>query len=128
MSNKKYKILMVEDDIDQIMMYKMQFEMDGFKFFNGKKYVEIKEIIEKENPDIILLDLLLGAEAGEDILKKFKTEKITDKIPVFVFTNLKDEKDDHKFLEMGARGYWPKTKYLPRQLSEKITKYLSKKV
>jgi DNA-binding response OmpR family regulator len=127
MANKKYKVLMVEDDPDQIMMYQAQFEMDGFKFLNGKKYSEAKEIIDKENPDLILLDLLLGAEAGEDILVKLKDEKITDKIPVFIFTNLKDERDEEKFKKMGACGYWPKTKYAPSQLCDTIKKFLAKK-
>jgi DNA-binding response OmpR family regulator len=124
---KKYKVLMVEDDPDQIMMYQMQFEIDGFKFLNGKRYAEIKEIIDKENPDLILLDLLLGAEAGEDILLKLKTEKITDRIPVFIFTNLKNDKDDEKFVKMGACGYWPKTKYMPSQLCDTIKKFLAKR-
>ncbi|MCX6744172.1 MAG: response regulator [Candidatus Parcubacteria bacterium] len=127
MSNKKYKVLMVEDDPDQIMMYQTQFELEGFKFFNGKKYSEIREIIEKESPDIILLDLILGAEVGTDILKVLKKEKITDKIPVFIFTNLKDGKSDEEYMKMGARGYWTKTKYMPKQLCEMITKFLSKK-
>ena len=127
MPNKNYKVLMVEDDPDQIMMYQMQFELEGFKFFSSKKYSEIKEIIEKETPDIILLDLILGAEAGEDILKALKREKITDKIPVFIFSNLKDGKNDEKYVKMGARGYWPKTKYMPSQLCENIKKFLSKK-
>ena len=90
-------------------------------------FCSIKDIIDKENPDIILLDLILGAEAGEDILKKLKAEKITDKIPVYVFTNLKDGKNDEKCMKMGARGYWPKTKYLPSQVAEKIKKILSQK-
>jgi DNA-binding response OmpR family regulator len=127
MAKKNYKVLMVEDDPDQIMMYQTQFEIDGFKFFNGKKYVEIRAIIDKEDPDIILLDLLLGAEAGEDILLKLKNDKITDRIPVFIFTNLKNDKDDEKFIKMGACGYWPKTKYVPSQLCETIKKFLEKK-
>ncbi len=127
MPNKKYKILLIEDDPDQIMMYQTQFEMDGFKFFSAIKYSEVKEIIGKEKPDMILLDLLLGAESGEDILKQLKKEKVTDKIPVFIFTNLKSDKDEEKFLKMGARGYWPKTKYLPRQLSEMMNKFLAGK-
>lgn len=127
MANKKYKILMIEDDVDQIMMYQMKFEIDGFLFFHGKKYLEVKEIIDRENPDIILLDLLLGAESGESILEKLNKEKITVKIPVFIFTNLRDDKDNQKFIKMGARGYWPKTKYLPSQLSQKIRKFLAEK-
>jgi DNA-binding response OmpR family regulator len=127
MSKKNYKVLMVEDDPDQIMMYRLQFELEGFKFFSSKKLSEVKEIIIKENPDIILLDLILGAEAGEDILKALKKEKITDKVPVFIFTNLKDGENDEKYKKMGARGYWPKTKYMPSQLCEMITKFLSKK-
>jgi DNA-binding response OmpR family regulator len=118
---------MVEDDPDQIMMYQMQFEIEGFKFFNCKRYSDAKVIIDKENPDIILLDLLLGAEAGEDILKALKKEQITDKIPVFIFTNLKDGKNDERFMAMGARGYWPKTKYMPSEVCEKIRKVLSGK-
>lgn len=127
MPKKNYKVLMVEDDPDQIMMYQMQFEIDGFTFLNSKKYLEVKEIIEKEKPDIILMDLLLGGESGEDILKALNKEKITDKIPVFIFTNLKDGKNEDRFMSLGARGYWPKTKYMPSQVCEKIRKVLSEK-
>jgi DNA-binding response OmpR family regulator len=127
MSTKKYKILMVEDDADQIMMYQTQFEIDGFKFLTGKRYDDIKKIIDKENPDIILLDLLLGAESGENILLKLKKEKLTDRIPVFIFTNLKNDRDDEKFIKLGACGYWPKTKFVPSQLCDTIKKFLDKK-
>ena len=124
---KKYKVLMVEDDPDQILMYQTKFELEGFEFFNGKRYEEIREIIDKENPDIILMDLILGAETGESMLVKLKAEKISDKIPIFVFTNLKDSNNDNKYVEMGAKGYWSKTKYLPSQLCEKIRHYLKNK-
>ncbi|MBN1325446.1 response regulator [Candidatus Falkowbacteria bacterium] len=124
MANKKYKILMVEDDPDQILMYRTQLEIDGFKVFDAKKYDDVVKILVKEKPDMVLLDIVLGAESGEDILKKLSAKHVTDVIPVIVFSNLKSDKDEQKYIKLGAREYWPKTKFLPRQLSDVIMRFL----
>jgi len=115
---------MVEDDPDQILMYRTQLELDGFMVFDAKKYADVEKILAKEKPDMVLLDLVLGAESGEDILKKLNAKHITDVLPVIVFTNLKSDKDEQKFIKLGAREYWPKTKLLPRQLSDVIMRFL----
>lgn len=122
---KKYKILLVEDDPDQIMMYRTQLEMDGFKVFDAKTYKDVENILVRKKPDLVLLDLVLGAESGEDILKKLSKKHVTDVIPVVVFSNLRSDKDEAKYIKMGAREYWPKTKYLPRQLSDVIRRFLN---
>lgn len=122
---KKYKILLVEDDPDQIMMYRTQLEMDGFKVFDAKTFKDVQNILVKEKPDLVLLDLVLGAESGEDILKKLSDKHVTDVIPVVVFSNLRSDKDEPKYIKMGAREYWPKTKYLPRQLGDVIRRFLN---
>lgn len=115
---------MVEDDSDQILMYRTQLEIDGFKVFDAKKYDDVVKILVKEKPDMVLLDLVLGVESGEDILKKLSAKHVTDVIPVIVFSNLKSDKDEEKYIKLGARKYWPKTKFLPRQLSDVIMRFL----
>lgn len=125
MPAKKIKLLLVEDDPDQILLYRTQFEQDGFKVFDTKTYEGVERILVKEKPDMVLLDLVLGAESGEEILKKLKEKHVTDVIPVMIFSNLRSEKDEEKFIELGARNYWPKTKYLPREYGELIKKYLN---
>ncbi len=122
---KQYKILLVEDDPDQVLMYRTQLEIDGFKVFNAKTFRGVQDILVKEKPDLVLLDLVLGEESGEDILKKLSDKHVTDVIPVVVFSNLRSDKDERKYIKLGAREYWPKTKYLPRQLSDVIRRFLS---
>ena len=124
MANKKYKILLVEDDPDQILMYRTQFEMDGFIVFDAKKYDDVEKILVQEKPDLVLLDIVLGAESGVDILKKLDQKHVTEVTPVIVFSNLRSDKDEEKYIKMGAREFWPKTKYLPRQMSDIIRRFL----
>lgn len=115
---------MVEDDPDQILIFRTQFEIDGFEVLDAKKYQDVEKLILEEKPDIVLLDLVLGAEKGEDILKKLHEKKITKQTKIYIFSNLILGKDEERFKNLGAMGFWPKTKFYPSQLSEMILKCL----
>jgi len=120
MPKKQYSVLLVEDDPDQIMIYKTQLEIDGYKFFNCKNYQDLKNILKNNKIDIILLDILLGDVSGKDILKKLNQEKIVKKIPVVVFSNLKGKGDAKLYQKLGAKDFWVKTEFVPKDVSRKI--------
>lgn len=124
MAKKKKKILLIEDDHMIVEMYQVKFEEEGFEVViaeDGKKGLKMAG---KENPDIILLDVILPEMDGFNVLKGIKEEKKCDGIPVLLLTNLGLDSDVKRGLELGAIDYMVKANYTPSQVVERIKSHL----
>lgn len=121
---KKHKILLIEDDRDQIKMYQFKFEMDGFIFTSGRSGEEGIKIAKEQNPDLILLDLVLINESGVEVLEKLKKDKAAKNIPVIILTNLAKKTMKEKSKELGAIDFIIKTQVNPSDLVKKVKKVL----
>lgn len=77
-----------------------------------------------ENPDLILLDIMMPGMDGYQFLKQIKTRKDTSDIPVIILSSLSRESDMLKGLESGATDYITKP-FSPQVLISKIKKILS---
>jgi len=84
------------------------------------------ELAEKNNPDIILLDIILPQMDGFTTMEKIKENPKTKKIPVFFLTNLKQEEDVQRGEQLGAIDYLVKASMTPNQILEKIKNFLNK--
>ncbi|MCG2689734.1 response regulator [Candidatus Parcubacteria bacterium] len=73
-----------------------------------------------ENPDLILLDLILPKMDGFEVFRELKKNKETADIPVIVLTNLEQMEDVEKALELGAKTYLVKANYTLSEVVEKI--------
>lgn len=124
MPQKKYTILLVEDDPMQVEMYKEQFTSVGYDILIAKNLVEMEEEIGKIKPDLILLDMLLGNDSGYDYLVQLKKNKETKDIKVVVFTNFTAKGVAEKCKKAGALDFLVKDSYLPHEIAEKIKDYL----
>ena len=96
------KVLVVDDDkklTEIIEKYLSQYE---FKVFIANDGNEFEARIKEDNPDLILLDVMLPGESGFDILRE--VQKSFD-IPVIMLTAKGDEVDKVIGLEMGADDY-----------------------
>ncbi|MFA5021189.1 MAG: response regulator [Patescibacteria group bacterium] len=124
MSDKKIKILLVEDDSMIVEMYKLRFEEEGFETIVTDKGSEAIEIAKRDQPDLILLDVILPEIDGFSILREIKSEMTTKKIPVLLLTNLSQESDQQKGTELGADGYFIKAQHTPADLMNEIKKVL----
>jgi DNA-binding response OmpR family regulator len=96
------KVLVVDDDkklTEIIEKYLSQYE---FKVFIANDGNEFEARIKEDNPDLILLDVMLPGESGFDILRE--VQKNFD-IPVIMLTAKGDEVDKVIGLEMGADDY-----------------------
>ncbi len=123
---KNNKILFIEDDADQIMIYKNKFSLEGLELISVEDNKNIIETADKEKPSLILLDLLLGNEDGLDILKKLKEEAATKNIPVITFTNFDTPETRNKSVQLGAIDYIVKAQITPSQMVEKVKRILEK--
>lgn len=120
MSNKR--ILIAEDDQFLNKMYRLNLEQEGWDVEivnNGKKAIEA---IEKDAPDVLLLDLLMPKVDGFAVLEHIRIKK--HKFPVIIMSNLSQEIDQTKCKELGAKDYFVKSDMDLEELSKKISTYL----
>lgn len=126
MSAKKGKILLVEDDLTLIDMYKMKFIEEEYDVFVSSNGVDAFELAKKELPDIVLLDIILPGMDGFAILETLKKEPKTKQIPVILLSNLGQDSDIEKGKKLGARDYLVKANFTPTQIAEKVKNILKK--
>jgi DNA-binding response OmpR family regulator len=107
MSEPAKKILIVEDErlIAKPLAMKLQFS--GFEVKNAYDGGEALALLEKEKVDLVLLDLMMPRVDGFDVLTEMK--KRGDMTPVIVASNLNQEKDVSKALELGVTSYYVKS-------------------
>ncbi len=119
-SNKKIKILIIEDDLFLLGMYTTKFEIENFKVFSAEDGEKGLRLAEKESPDIILLDIVLPGMDGFEVLKKLKSNSATKDTPVILLTNLSQKSEIEKGLSLGASDYLIKAHFIPSEVVEKI--------
>ncbi len=120
------KILIVEDENILAEMYKERFESEGIEVAVAFSAEEALEKVDKEVPDLILLDILLPRANGISFVEKLKEKKHGFDIPILVFSNYDDANTKAKASALGIKEYIIKTQYTPTELVEKVKEYLKK--
>lgn len=128
MSNPKKKIAVVEDDPFLSKAFLLKLGNSGFETFPVRDGEEAVDVIQKEKPDLILLDLMLPHKSGFEILADLKKDAKLKDIPVLILTNLGQEEEKQRGLIMGAKEYLVKTDIKLEEVVEKINGYLKQEV
>ena len=80
------KILVVDDDLDILAVMQLLLKMKGFDVEVTTKGEETFDRVEKFQPDLVLLDVLLSGHDGRLICRQLKQEDKTKNIPVIMFS------------------------------------------
>ncbi len=123
MPKKKATILLIEDDPAQIMMYQEQFLNADYNVLTASNEKDALIQAEKK-PDLIFLDLLLGNSDGIEILKKIRDNSKIKNLKVVILTNFQKNGLKMQALKLGALDYLVKSSMVPKELADKIKKYL----
>ncbi len=132
MHSNKGRILFVEDEKALVDIYHDFFKKEGYDFLSTQDIQEALMVAEFEQPDIVLLDIIIPkpentmAEQGYDFLKAVKKNPKTKDIPVVAFTNLDSLEDRKKCKDLGAAGYIFKRDCTPREVMEAVEKVIEK--
>lgn len=118
------KILLIEDDNDQILLYQTKFELEGYAFLAAENGAKGLEAAEKENPDIILIDLLMAGMGGIEVLEKLKQNPKTKNIPAVIVTNLDKYDLAQKAMSLGALDFIVKSRVPLREMMSRIGSFL----
>lgn len=100
MSNKK--ILLIEDEEKIRILVKKYLEQESFEVLMAESGCQAREILKNNNPDLILLDLMLPEMNGLDLCREIRK---TSRVPVIMLTAKTQETDKILGLEMGADDY-----------------------
>jgi len=119
------KILWVEDDqfLSSILAVKLSHE--GSVGLYAKNGEEALEILGRETPDIILLDLLLPGMTGFEVLQAIRTNSKMTNVPIIVLSNLGQKEDMEKTKELGATKYLIKAEHDLDDIVNEVAKALA---
>ena len=99
------KILVIEDEVNMQKVVRVNLTARGYQVLvapNGEKGLELAQL---EHPDLILLDLMLPAMSGWDVLMALKTNRKLQKIPVIIMTAAVLEGEEYRLRSMRAASY-----------------------
>jgi CheY-like chemotaxis protein len=124
MSDKKMKILLVEDDVFMRKIYSEAFALEGLDLITAENGEEGLLQVYKNPPDLILLDIMMPELNGLEVLEKLKFDPVTRPIPVIMLTNLSGKIEASTALSKGALQYLVKSEYDPKQVISIVKKAL----
>ena len=121
-------ILIVEDEKDLLDTLEYNFKHAGYKVSTtteGNKAISFAT--GKNNPDLIILDLMLPDVSGLDVCKKIKNNPVSEKTPILMLTAKGEEVDRILGFELGADDYLVKPFSL-RELTLRVAALLKRNV
>lgn len=124
----KKKVLIIEDDKFLIKLYSDKLTREGFEVSMAISGEEGLNKVAVEKPDMVLLDIILPQKNGFEILSEMKLNPKTKNIPVVLLTNLGQEADIKKGLELGAVNYVVKTDFSITTLAQIVRESIARRI
>lgn len=116
------KILIVDDESDLLMLLVFRLEKLGHEVTTATNGQEALDLIQKEKPDLIFLDLLLPVIDGCEVCRRIKTDEELKRISV-VFLTANSIGVDEKVKKCDADDFLLKP-FESKELLDKIKKFL----
>ena len=100
------KILVVDDEPRNVKILQIQLKARGYTVYTAADGLEALEVVEKEMPDLILLDINMPKMDGFEVVKQIRTNEATEFIPIVMITALRDTRENRiKSIEAGADDF-----------------------
>jgi two-component system alkaline phosphatase synthesis response regulator PhoP len=113
------KILVVEDEPDIRKLVNYNLAQERFRVLEAEDGEQGLRMVQREKPDLIILDLMLPGLSGMELCKILRERHETEKLPVLMLTAKAGEADRIVGLEMGADDYLAKP-FSPRELVARV--------
>ena len=124
--DSKRKVLVIEDEPDIAEALKARLQLEGYEVQTAADGPAGIEKARADNPNFIVLDVMMPKINGYDVCKILKSENATKAIPILILTALPHMDDVEKALQAGADDFLNKP-YTNDRLMQKVHKFLPKK-
>ncbi len=126
MDDKPYRVLLVDDEAGIRKILRLFLEREGYEVLEAVSGMQAKQIIEKEKPHLILLDVILCGMTGFEVCEWIKKNPETKDIIVILFTALNQDYDYKEGRRVKCDYYLTKPQN-PINIIEKIKEFLNNK-
>lgn len=113
------KILVVEDEPDISKLVSYNLAQERFKVLTAEDGEQALKVIQREKPNLVVLDLMLPGLSGMEVCKILRDRPETAKLPILMLTAKAGEADRVVGLEMGADDYLAKP-FSPREMVARV--------
>ena len=121
---EKKTILIIEDDADISRLLYTALSKAGYDAVQAYSGTEAKLLLERQEPDLILLDLMLPGMTGEELITYIRDERKTS-IPVIVLSAKSALEDRLETIRSGADDYMTKP-FSPSELVARVKAHLAR--
>lgn len=101
----EYKILIVDDVMSNVLLLKVLLTNEKFAIATASNGRQALEQVEKENPDLILLDVMMPDLSGFEVAQQLKSNPKTAEVPIIFLTALNSTADIVKGFQVGANDF-----------------------
>ncbi len=115
MSNKKKRILVVDDERHIVRLVQVNLERAGYEVLTAYDGVEALEKVKSEMPDMVVLDVMMPRMDGFEVLKNMQADPRLQNIPVIMLTAKAQDADIFRGWASGVSSYLTKP-FNPREL------------
>ena len=119
MANSGQKILVVEDEPDIAKLVSYNLTQERFKVVTAEDGEQALKTIQREKPNLVVLDLMLPGLSGIEVCKILREREETAQLPILMLTAKAGEADRVLGLELGADDYLSKP-FSPRELVARV--------
>jgi CheY-like chemotaxis protein len=119
------KILIIDDDIDTLKLVGLMLQKQSYEIVAASNGLQGLEQAENENPDLILLDVMMPGMDGYEVAKRLRNNPLTANTPILMFTAKTQLDDKVTGFESGADDYLTKPTH-PAELNAHVKALLSR--
>ena len=116
---QRERIVIIEDEKDIRDVLQLQLDREGYRVTACGDGEQGLERVRRENPDLVLLDLMLPGLDGLEVCRRLKSDPTTQDVRIVMVSAKGEESDIVIGLELGADDYLPKP-FSPRELLARV--------
>jgi CheY-like chemotaxis protein len=123
-NQKQSRIMIVEDDDMLVEIYRKKLSLEGYSVSVVRNGKEALSTLSKEKFDLVLLDLVMPEMDGFETLGEIKKIPQNQDLKIIITSNLSQENEKQKALDLGASGFLIKSNYDLNEFADKIKEFL----
>lgn len=105
MPTAKAKIIVVDDDLDICELLDMKLRQSDYDVYAAQSGVQALEMMRGLQPQLVILDIMMPAMSGMDVLRQMRSEAAIADIPVILMTSKRQEQDVNTGFALGVVDY-----------------------
>ncbi len=119
------KIAIIEDELAIRKMYSLKLRFGQHEICEAGDGIEGLDVIEREMPDLILLDLRMPRMTGDEMLRELRSTEWGQSIPVIILTNISKDEAPRTLWHLGISDFIIKSNSTPQKVLEAAERVLA---